>query len=166
MDKLDLILEKLDKMENRQAALEVNQQAFADRQTALEANQQAFADRQTALEANQQAFADRQAAFEVNQMAFADRQASFEEIQRSIQTNVQYLIEGQKELYQLVRAIHHRQDMTDAKLEALTLDVHYIRGDLAALKDSEDRQNRILESLGLRSLEQETEIRELKRVRQ
>lgn len=50
------------------------------------------------------------------------------------------------------------------KLEALTLDVHKIYGMMTSFKESQDRQDKILEALALRSLEQETDIRELKRI--
>ena len=71
----------------------------------------------------------------------------------------------QNEISQIVQAIHHQQEIADAKLEALTLDVHYIRGDLTSLKEGQERQDRILESLAMRSLEQETQLRELKRIK-
>ncbi|MFM9328720.1 hypothetical protein [Paenibacillus mesotrionivorans] len=70
---------------------------------------------------------------------------------------------GQKELNQLTKAIIHRQEMTDAKLEALTLDVHKIYGMMVSFQASKERQDKILEMLSLRSLEQEGEIRDLRR---
>lgn len=39
------------------------------------------------------------------------------------------------ETNQIVRAIRDRQDETDAKLEALTMDVHKLYGKVSALKD-------------------------------
>lgn len=66
------------------------------------------------------------------------------------------------EMNQLDRAIFDRQEETDAKLESLTYEVHNIYGEISSLKAGQERQNRILASLSLRSLEQETELRELK----
>ncbi|HHW37246.1 MAG TPA: hypothetical protein GXX18_08425 [Bacillales bacterium] len=66
---------------------------------------------------------------------------------------------------QLLKALHHRQDETDAKLENLTMDMHLMRGELSSLKEGQERQDKILESLAMRSLEQETELRELKRIK-
>ncbi|WP_067931245.1 hypothetical protein [Alicyclobacillus kakegawensis] len=40
-----------------------------------------------------------------------------------------------------------------------------LQSDIAVLKDGQVRQDKILESLALRSLEQETELRELKRAK-
>lgn len=39
-----------------------------------------------------------------------------------------------KELHQMTRAIHDRQEETDAKLEALTMDVHKLHGEVTSLK--------------------------------
>jgi len=41
---------------------------------------------------------------------------------------------GQNEIQQVVKAIHNRQEVTDAKLESLTMDVHKIHGSIGALK--------------------------------
>ena len=43
--------------------------------------------------------------------------------------------------------------------------VSEVQADLALIKEGQARQDRILKSLALRSLEQETELREIKRVR-
>ena len=66
---------------------------------------------------------------------------------------------------QLIRTIIDRQEETDAKLEAMSMDVHKIHGELQSLKDGQERQDKILESLALRSLEQETDLRDLKRIK-
>jgi len=44
------------------------------------------------------------------------------------------LLEGMNELRQVTRAILDRQDETDAKLEALTMEVHQLKGEVAELK--------------------------------
>ncbi|MDU0332572.1 hypothetical protein RW092_20585 [Paenibacillus sp. 3LSP] len=76
---------------------------------------------------------------------------------------------GQAELQHIIRAIRDRQEESDAKLEALSMDVHRLNGtveaikeDLSELKEGQQRQDKILESLAVRSLEQETDIRRLK----
>lgn len=90
-----------------------------------------------------------------------------------------------KELQQVTRAIYDRQEEADAKLEALTMDVHHIKGDVAILKadvailkadvailksdvsllkDGQERHEKILETLALRSIEYETALRGLKKV--
>ncbi|SDZ31106.1 hypothetical protein SAMN05421736_109146 [Evansella caseinilytica] len=83
---------------------------------------------------------------------------------QGLKDDVQTLKAGQDELNHMVRAIHDRQEETDAKLEALTMDTHKVRGELSSQKQGQERQDKILASLALRSLEQETELRELKRI--
>lgn len=70
------------------------------------------------------------------------------------------LIEGMNELRSVAHALMDRQDELDAKMEALTLDVHQLKADVAELKqdvaelkEGQDRHERILETLALRALE-------------
>lgn len=77
-----------------------------------------------------------------------------------------------QETNQIVRAIRDRQDETDAKLDALSIDVHKLYGEDIAIKETQqkliqgqERQDKILASLALHSLEQETDIRDLKRIK-
>ena len=70
---------------------------------------------------------------------------------------------------QLIRAIHDRQEETDAKLDALSMDVHHIRGEVTShqkileqLSENRLRQGQILERLSVRLIEQETDIAILK----
>lgn len=81
-------------------------------------------------------------------------------------TRIGNLEAGQSEIHQITTAIRDRQDETDAKLEALTMDIHRLNGtveaikeDVTELKKGQLRQDKILESLAVRSLEQETDIR-------
>lgn len=62
----------------------------------------------------------------------------------------------------IVRAIRDRQDETDAKLDALSMDVHKLHGELSSLKEGQERHEKILEKLSIRSLEHEADIREIK----
>lgn len=66
---------------------------------------------------------------------------------------------------EIVRAIRHRQEETNTKLDALSMDVYRLHGEVLSLKDGQERQERILEKLSLRSIEQEAEIRDLKRIK-
>lgn len=79
-----------------------------------------------------------------------------------LKTDVQVLESGQGELHQLTRAIYDRQEETDARMESLTMDVHKATGSVTSLKQGQERHEKILGSLALRSLEQETDLRELK----
>lgn len=62
----------------------------------------------------------------------------------------------------IVRAIRDRQEETDAKLDELSMDVHKLHGEIASIKEDQERHEKILEKLSLRSIEQEADIRELK----
>jgi len=78
----------------------------------------------------------------------------------------------------MLNAILENQQMTNAKLEAMQMDIHHMKGDIVKLqqdmtivkqdisdiKSGQERQDRILESLALRSLEQEAILREMRRV--
>lgn len=73
---------------------------------------------------------------------------------------------------EITKALRDRQDETDAKLDALSMDVNKLHGVVTShtelintLVKSQERQEKILETLALRSLEQETDIRELKRIK-
>lgn len=92
-----------------------------------------------------------------------------DQILNQILEELQSLKSGQAELQEITRAIRDRQEGTDAKLEALSMDVHQLNGtavsikeNLSELKKGQERQDKVLESLAVRSLEQETDIRRLK----
>ncbi|MNP83219.1 hypothetical protein D3C76_1821030 [compost metagenome] len=53
----------------------------------------------------------------------------------------------------IVRAIRDRQEESDAKLDALSMDVHKQHGELSSLKEGQERHEKILEKLSLRSIE-------------
>ena len=89
-----------------------------------------------------------------------------------IETEFQTVKSQLDENTQLTKAIFHRQEETDAQLDAISMDVHKLHGEMSGIKEAQDiiihgqeRQDKILESLALRSLEQETELRELKRIK-
>lgn len=79
---------------------------------------------------------------------------------------IQALMQSQlSETNAIVRAIRDRQEETDAKLDALSMDVHKLHGELTHLKEGQERHERILEKLSLRSIEQETDISALRRAK-
>ncbi|MFZ2462943.1 MAG: hypothetical protein WAW77_04830 [Caldibacillus thermoamylovorans] len=105
-------------------------------------------------------------------MGIKDSQQSMQTEIKSMKSEIkdikesQYLMQTQlNETNEIVRAIRHRQEETDAKLDALSMDVHKLHGEVLSLKDGQERQERILEKLSLRSIEQEAEIRDLKRIK-
>ena len=52
---------------------------------------------------------------------------------------------------------------TNISLESVAIHVNFIIGEVKEIKDNQEKQGKVLESLSLRSLEQETDIRVLKR---
>lgn len=92
--------------------------------------------------------------------------------QKTFESRQQTLESGQKEIHQIVTALRDRQDETDAKLESLTMNVHKIHGTVTGhtelinrIVKTQERQEKILETLALRSIEHETELREFKRIK-
>ena len=88
------------------------------------------------------------------------------------------------EMRAMFHAIIERLDTQGARIENLTTQVNHLTGeveqvksdiaimksdmdvmksDIAEIKDGQTRQDKILESLAMRSLEQETDIRDLRR---
>ncbi|PWA12061.1 hypothetical protein DCC39_07970 [Pueribacillus theae] len=64
-------------------------------------------------------------------------------------------------LHQLIKTV----GATNTKLESTESNVHRLHDELSSLKQGQERQDKILESLAMRSLEQETELRDLKRIK-
>lgn len=67
-----------------------------------------------------------------------------------------------QETDEIVRVILDRQGEIDAKLDALSLDVHKLQGELASIKLNGDRLEKIVEQLAARSFEQESQIRDIR----
>lgn len=84
---------------------------------------------------------------------------------QTLKGDFQTLKAGQSELQQFGHAISDPQEENNLRLEALTMDVHRLTRDIASLKQTQARQEEILETLALRSLEHETDIRILKQAK-
>ncbi|AST05664.1 hypothetical protein AF2641_01370 [Anoxybacillus flavithermus] len=80
------------------------------------------------------------------QKAIREEQMAIRKEQMAIREEQQALKNGQKELYDLMNALLHRQDETDAKLEALTMDVHHMRGEMTAMKQEIHALNEKIDS--------------------
>ena len=93
--------------------------------------------------------------------------------------NEQQVMKSQlNENTEMIRAIYDRQEETDARQEALTMDFHKLHGEVASIKeeqtlhseilkqlaDGQTRQERILERLSLRSIEQEAKLIDSRRI--
>lgn len=105
-------------------------------------------------------------------MGIKDSQQSMQTEMKSMKSEIKDIKESQhlmqtqlNETNEIVRAIRHRQEETNTKLDALSMDVYRLHGEVLSLKDGQERQERILEKLSLRSIEQEAEIRDLKRIK-
>src|SRR5690554_2490500 len=100
MDKLDLILDKLDTLEAGQVKLEEGQEKLWAGQVKLEEGQEKLWAGQVKLEEGQEKLWAGQTSLE----------------------------NGLRETNQIVRAIRDRQDETDAKLDAVSMDVNKLIG--------------------------------------
>lgn len=69
------------------------------------------------------------------------------------------------QLIGIVRSTNEKITVIQADISVLKQDVSVLKEDMAELKTGQNRQERILETLPLHSLEQETIIRELKRIK-
>jgi chromosome segregation ATPase len=76
---------------------------------------------------------------------------------------LELLESGQTELRQIVHAIHHRQEETDAKLDSLSLDVHKIHGDMIVVKEKVGAIKDEIEFTYQKTSKNEMEIFKLKR---
>ncbi|USB32863.1 hypothetical protein [Paenibacillus sp. YPG26] len=69
------------------------------------------------------------------------------------------------ETNEIVKAIRDRQEETDAKLDALSMDVNKLHGQFTRLKEGQERHDKLLEKLSVRSIEHEADISELRRIK-
>ncbi|MCM3699991.1 hypothetical protein [Paenibacillus macerans] len=85
---------------------------------------------------------------------------------RSIKDDIQLLKTGQEELRLITSAIRDRQEETDAKLEALSMDVKYMHGDLVRIEQKLDENESELRGdvrfLNHRIADLEMEVEKLK----
>jgi len=121
---------------------------------------------------SQQAMQTEIKSMQADIMGIKDSQQSMQTDIKSMKSEIKDIKESQhlmqtqlKETNEIVRAIRHRQEETDAKLDALSMDVYKLHGEVLSLKDGQERQERILETLIIRSVEQEADIRDLKRTK-
>lgn len=71
-------------------------------------------------------------------------------------------IQSMKSDMQLMKSDIQSMKETDAKLDALSMDVHKLHGEVASVKTKQERLEIIVEKLSARSLEQESEIRSIR----
>jgi chromosome segregation ATPase len=79
-----------------------------------------------------------------------------------IEIRLDTLESGQKELNQIVTAIRDRQEETDARLEALSMDVHRLVGEHTKNQSDIARHEKVLGLLSLSILEHKSDIDSLK----
>jgi SMC interacting uncharacterized protein involved in chromosome segregation len=71
------------------------------------------------------------------------------------------ILEQIKELKLITSSVANRIEESDAKLDALSMDLHKVIGQVTALQETQERHERLLEKLALRSIEQETWVEKL-----
>ena len=75
------------------------------------------------------------------------------------------ILEQIKELNQISSAIRNRIDESDAKIDALAMDLHKVIGHVTAIQENQERHERLLEKLALRSIEHESWIEKFEKVK-
>ncbi|KYD32460.1 hypothetical protein [Parageobacillus toebii] len=108
-----------------------------DRLGNIEGTLHSLAEGQKRLEEEQLAIRKEQETIRKEQEAIRKEQQTIRQEQQILlqgQKEQTYLKSGLKELNELMTALLHRQDETDAKLEALATDIHNIHGEITFLK--------------------------------
>jgi len=85
------------------------------------------------LEAEQQEIRKEQQEIQKEQEEFRRIQQALLEVQKRLEEEQTHIKAGQKELYDLMSALLHRQDETNAALEALAMDVHQLHGEVSSI---------------------------------
>ncbi|XID94940.1 hypothetical protein ACF3MZ_10665 [Paenibacillaceae bacterium WGS1546] len=75
------------------------------------------------------------------------------------------ILEQIKELNLISSAILNRIDESDAKINALALDIHKVIGQVTSIQENQERHERLLEKLALRSIDQESWIEKYEKVK-
>ncbi|MGG6432819.1 hypothetical protein ACPF7I_01475 [Anoxybacillus sp. D401a] len=109
-------------------------------------DQRAIREEQMAIREEQMAIREEHKTFREEINSLREEMNAFRKEQQLIREEQQALKNGQKELYDLMNALLHRQDETDAKLEALTMDVHHMRGEMTAMKQEIHALNEKIDS--------------------
>lgn len=124
---LQQVLDRLGNIEGTLHNLVEGQKRLEEEQLTIRKEQQIIRQEQQAIRQEQQTIRQEQQTIRREQQILLQGQKRLEEEQA-------YLQSGLKELNELMTALLHRQDETDAKLEALATDVHSIHGEIASLK--------------------------------
>jgi peptidoglycan hydrolase CwlO-like protein len=89
-----------------------------------------------------------------------------------ILNEIKHIKEQTKENSKYIEALLHRVEEDSAQITSVSENINYIQGDIQHIKkdikrlaDIQARQEKILERLALRSIEQEADIEELRKIR-
>ncbi|KMY58494.1 hypothetical protein [Geobacillus stearothermophilus] len=124
-----------------------------DRLSAMDGTLQKLVEGQERLEREQIAIRQEQEEIRKEQQEIRKEQQEIRKEQQEIRLEQQRLRQeqdslraGQTELNGIVAALLHRQDETDAKLEALAADVHQLHREFSSLKQTVDRLEQKMDS--------------------
>ena len=68
------------------------------------------------------------------------------------------ILEQLKELNSIISAVRNRVEESDAKMDAISMDLNKVIGHVVELQAGQERHERLLEKLALRSIEQEIAV--------
>jgi len=99
----------------------------------------------SSLESGQKELNQKFEALESGQKELNNKFEVLESGQKEMKQRLEVMGSGQKELGQIVRTIRDRQEETDAKIDALSMDVHHVHGEIAGVKEEiKDLRNGVI----------------------
>jgi len=110
----------------------------------MRSEQRQFATKLDSFETKLDSFETKLGSFETKLGSFETKLGSFETKLGSFEITQNSLVAGQKELNQVVGAIIINQETTNAKLDALTMDVRRLEGNTHRIERKLDEQSAVI----------------------
>jgi chromosome segregation ATPase len=155
---LDQILQELKKLNHKVDKIEAEQQIMKSDLQSVKTEQKSMkADMQSMKTEMQSMKADMLSMKEEQQFMKADMQS----IKSRQQTMKDLLISQGDHIHQLIQIV----GATNSRMNELANDVRQIKEDMVELKEVQQKQEKILERLAIRSISQEADIAELRRIK-
>ncbi|KQC48579.1 hypothetical protein AP057_10220 [Geobacillus sp. Sah69] len=143
---LTQVLDRLSAMDGTLQKLVEGQERLEREQIAIRQEQEEIRKEQQEIRREQQEIRKEQQEIRKEQQEIRKEQQEIRLEQQRLRQEQDSLRAGQTELNGIVAALLHRQDETDAKLEALAADVHQLHREFSSLKQTVDRLEQKMDS--------------------
>ncbi|MED3750465.1 hypothetical protein [Geobacillus stearothermophilus] len=143
---LTQVLDRLSAMDGTLQKLVEGQERLEREQIAIRQEQEEIRKEQQEIRKEQQEIRKEQQEIRKEQQEIRKEQQEIRLEQQRLRQEQDSLRAGQTELNGIVAALLHRQDETDAKLEALAADVHQLHREFSSLKQTVDRLEQKMDS--------------------